>query len=121
MWPSCVAVALALLAMCRVACAGNLECFEEQGTMNTMCIQPSAVRANGDVRSSPLFAGGPKGVERTSFTLVTNCAKGISTLQDRQGKNFAGGYNSDTQAIRSLSSWLCAVSKPQKDTTLRQF
>lgn len=101
--------------------AGNLECYEEKGTMNTMCIQPSAVRQNGDLRSSPIFMGGPKSVEPTSFTLVTNCAKGISTLQDRQGKNFGGAHNSDTPAIRALSSWLCAVSKPKKDPSLRQF
>lgn len=89
--------------------------------MSTSCIQPSAVRENGELRSSPIFMGGPKGVKATSFTLVTNCAKGISTLQDRQGKNFAGGQNSDTQAIRSLSQWICAAKKPKKDPALRQF
>ena len=101
--------------------AGNLDCFEEEGTMNTICIQPTAARANGDIRSSPLFMGGPKSVKASSFVMITNCAKGVTTLQDHDGKNFAGGKNSETKALRSLSTWLCAVKKPKNDPTLRQF
>ena len=115
-------LALLALASCpQSSFAVPLECYEQPGTMTTTCIQPSAVRVNGDLRSSPIFMGGPKGVEPTSFTLVTDCAKNVSTLQDRQGKNFGGGSNTDTKALRSLASWLCAVPKPRKDSSLRQF
>jgi len=116
-----VKIWLSLLLVPTVALASNLECYEEEGTMSTMCIQPSAVRANGDIRSSPLFMGGPKSVSATSFMLITNCTKSVTTLQDREGKNFAGGRSNETKAVRSLSSWVCAVKSPRNDSTLRQF
>jgi hypothetical protein len=112
---------LALATAALPAFTAPLECYEEPGTMTTTCIQPSSVRMNGDLRASPVFIGGPKSVEPTSFKLVTDCAKNISTLQDRQGKNFGGGRNTDTRALQSLATWLCAVPKPRKDASIRQF
>lgn len=114
-------ITLTLCVTPAVVAAGELECYEEKGTMSTTCIEPGAVRMNGDIRSSPLYMGGPKGVNATSFMLITNCAKGVTTLQDRQGKNFAGGGSNDTPAVRTLSSSVCAVKKPRTDTSLRQF
>jgi hypothetical protein len=52
---------------------------------------------------------------------VTNCARGVSTLQDEDGVNFAGGFSSSTKAARALSRWTCEAKKPRKDPKLRQF
>lgn len=100
---------------------GGLECYEAPGTLNYTCIDPAAVRVNGEVRSSPLYMGGPKDVRKTSNSIVTNCARGVSTLQDRNGSNFGGEYNSATPALKALSSWLCAIPNPKPDKSLRQF
>jgi hypothetical protein len=118
LWP---AVVVAGLGHAPAVQASDLECYEEPGTMANTCISTSAVRQNGDLRSSPLFSGGPREVRRTSFTIVTDCARGVSTLQDRQGKNFGGGASNSTKAIRSLSEWICAVPKPKRDGSIRQF
>jgi len=115
-------LAVAMVGMPAAAlAAGELQCYEEPGTLSTLCIHPAAARQNGALRSSPLFMGGPKGVRGTAITLVVDCTRNVSTLQDRQGKNFSGGRNSDTEAVRSLSSWLCAVKSPKRDAALRQF
>ena len=120
MHPRYIVMLLAVVAV-PVSAANQLECYEEKGTMSTMCIEPKAVRVNGDTRSSPLYTGGPKGVRLTSIKMVTNCATKITTLQDNEGVNFAGGRGNETEALRSLSSWLCDVKNPKKDPKLRQF
>ncbi len=86
-----------------------------------MCIDEAMVSANGDTRASPIYVGGPNEVRKTTFTLVTNCAKDVSTLQDRDGVNFAGGLSSSTTALASLSQWVCAVKSPRKNPKLKQF
>jgi len=99
----------------------TLACYEEPGTRKTLCIDESAVTANGDIRASPLYSGGPNEVRKTGYIFVTNCAKKISTLQDRDGVNFAGGFSSTTSASRSLSEWACDVTRPRKDSKIKQF
>lgn len=116
-----VAAAVAAIQPFAVYAKNSLACYEEPGTRKEMCIDEAAVRVNGDTRASPLYTGGPNGVRRTSYTVVVNCAKGIMTLQDRDGVNFGGNYSSATPASRSLAQWTCAVSTPRKDGKLRQF
>ena len=101
--------------------ANSLQCYESPGTLNYTCIDPAAARANGELRSSPLYSGGPRGVTQTPYTLVTNCTRGVSTLQDRTGANFGGGTNNQSPAIQSLSEWLCSAPKPIVDKSVRQF
>jgi hypothetical protein len=96
-------------------------CYSEPGTNAAFCIDEADVTANGDTRSSALWTGGPKGVEKTPYRVVTNCKKEISTLQDSKGVNFAGGMNAQTPAIRDLSSMLCGAKPTRKDPSLRQF
>lgn len=96
-------------------------CHEERGTMKKLCVDVSAVRVNGDTRAAPLWSGGPSGMRKTGYTFVANCAKGISTLQDAQGVNFAGSFSGDTGATRVLSEAICEAPKPRKDPKLRQF
>ncbi len=96
-------------------------CYTEPGTNKAFCIDEGDVTVNGDTRSSALWTGGPKGVERTPYRVVSNCAKGVSTLQDSKGVNFAGGTSGSTPAVRDLSSMLCGAKPTRKDATLRQF
>jgi hypothetical protein len=117
-----LAIAFGISIDCGLAFAANeLQCFETPGTMQNICVEPGAVRVNGDVRSSPIYSGGPKTVKATSFVLVTNCKSNVSTLQDRDGSNFAGGRSGDTPALRSLAVSVCSVAKPKFDKALRQF
>lgn len=103
------------------ALASDLECYEEPGSRKTTCINTREARANGTTRASPIYSGGPNGVKKTSFMLVADCAKGVSTLQDKQGVNFAGGSSNTTKASRSLTAWLCEIPKVKTDPSLRQF
>lgn len=96
-------------------------CHTDDGTNKVTCIDEAAVAVNGDLRSSPIYSGGPKGVSKTPYFIVTDCAKGISTLQDARGVNFAGGTNTQTPAMRTLSDALCSVRPARKDSKLRQF
>jgi hypothetical protein len=96
-------------------------CYSEPGTNKAFCIDEADVTVNGDTRSSALWTGGPKGVDKTPYRIVTNCKKEISTLQDSKGVNFAGGVNGQTPAIRDLSSMLCGAKPTRKDPSLRQF
>lgn len=117
-------ITLSALLMVSVgtACgAVQLACYEERGTLKNYCIDENGVTVNGNVRASPLYQGGPKEVERTPYILVTDCARRISTLQDKNGVNFAGGFNNTTELSRSLSQWICAVPKPRQDRKLRQL
>jgi len=116
-----LALAAWMLAGPCLAAGTPLECYEEPGTMKQMCIAPSQVRVNGSVRSSPLYLGGPGGVNKTPYFVVSDCKKSVSTLQDAQGVNFAGGMSSQTKAMGSLSQWICNVPKPRQDSKLRQF
>jgi hypothetical protein len=101
--------------------AKELSCHVDEVTRGTMCIDESNVTANGDVRASPVFMGGPKGVDRTAFFLVVNCQRSVITLQDRKGVNFAGDKAGATKASRALSEWVCAAPRTKRDPTLRQF
>lgn len=115
--------AVLLLAMaCTMAYSkGELTCHEQEGTRRWMCIAPYATTVNGDVRASPLYMGGPNNVNRANFVIITNCKTGATTLQDRDGVNFAGGLSSVTETSQSLSRYLCEVKSPKQDRRLRQF
>jgi len=113
-----IAISVALASQ---AAAAKLACNEEPATLQYLCIDTDAVRVNGDVRSSPLYKGGRNKVDKTPYYVLTNCAKNISTLQDSQGVNFAGGFSSSTPAMADLSRWMCEAPKPRKDPSLRMF
>jgi len=56
------------LCLCLIAAAAALptraamlECREETNTRKHFCYLPSELRENADLRSFPLFTGGPKG------------------------------------------------------------
>lgn len=111
----------AIAALSPAVGAATLACYEEPGSRKTTCIDESAVTVNGDIRSSPLFSGGPKGVTKTSAIVLVDCKRNVMTMQDRAGVNFAGGPTTATAASRALSSWVCQAPKPRKDPKLRQF
>jgi hypothetical protein len=99
----------------------TLECYINPATRAATCIDPAKATVNGDLRASPLFTGGPNQVDATPYYIVVNCKKDIVTLQDRKGVNFAGDKAGATDAVRSLSKWLCEVPKPRQDKKLQQF
>lgn len=101
--------------------AGTYRCYERPGTLEYSCIDPAATTVNGDLRASPLYQGGPKGVTKTALIFLADCRRGISTLQDRNGSNFAGAKSADNAGSRVLSKELCAVQSPRQDPTIRQF
>lgn len=116
-----ISVAALMLSPMPACPANTIQCYEAPGTLNYLCIDAAAVRANGELRMSPIYSGGPRGITKAPYFIVTHCARGISTLQDKNGSNFGGGYNSQTPAIQSLSTWLCAVPSPKQDKSIRQF
>lgn len=99
----------------------SLRCHEAPDTLINTCIAPSETRVNGDIRSSPLYMGGPKAIKKTNFTAVANCPKKILTLQDRDGSNFSGGTASSTRAAATIIFEMCSVEKPKTDKTIRMF
>lgn len=103
------------------AIAGDLACYEEPGTMKLHCISKTLATINGNLRASPLYAGGPRSIEKTPYTFVADCSKGLSTLQDRTGANFGGNFSNATPVARHLSQWLCELKNPKPDKRLRQF
>ena len=115
------AIAATATLLAGLAQAAPLGCYEDADTLRHTCFEPAAVRQNGDLRSSPVYMGGPKGARSVGLTLVTNCKTGISTAQDRQGRNVAGNQNGATDALAHLSRWMCEVKRPRTDKTLRQF
>jgi hypothetical protein len=98
-----------------------LACFQERRTYVVTCIDENAVTVNGDTRAAPLYSGGSNGVEKLPYLLMTNCAKHISTLRDRNGAYFEGDISSSATAVRLLARWTCEVRKPAIDPTLRQL
>lgn len=109
-----------MLASANAAHAVDLYCFEAPDTLKNICYVPGQVSANGDLRASPLFMGGPKSVDRTTLTIVVNCKSSVMTLQDRQGTNVQGGSAGDTRMAAELSKAMCAVKKTRADKALRQ-
>lgn len=109
--------------MCVVgsAQAAELSCHEAPDTMALVCIDEANVFRNGDVRSSAIYQGGPARVRKTSITMVVNCAKNVTTLQDRDSVNFAGNLSSTTAVSSTLSSWICGAQKTRIAKGLRQF
>jgi hypothetical protein len=110
-----VGIALLLVMTWPAVQAVNLSCYEDPRTNAHQCFDASNVIERDGIRISPIYTGGPNGVKKTSFTIHVNCKTEVVHLKDRQGVSFAGGYGSETPAIRSLRGWLCAAKlKNQK-------
>lgn len=101
--------------------AEDFACYENPGTLRYTCIDKKAVQANGDIRGAFVYTGSRNGVDKTSNMFLTNCSTGASTLQDRQGVNFAGNMASANASSKLLAENLCQVKKPRSNAKLRQF
>lgn len=102
------AVAASLMPLC--AAALPLECYVDRRTDAHQCVAPSEIRESEGIRSAPLFTGGPKGVDRTGYTIHTNCSTGVTHLKDRKGVSFAGGDGTETRAVRQLRAIMCEAT-----------
>jgi len=87
--------------------------------MKHWCFDPADVRANGPVRMSPVFTGGPRGVDPTGMFFVVDCEKKIAAMQDRKGVNVGGNYSNATPMSRSLTEGICGAEKVKKDASVR--
>jgi hypothetical protein len=106
-----IAAALWLTAI--NAAAVPVQCAEDKRTNAMFCIAPSELREANGIRSAPLFTGGPNGVERSDFTVATNCATGVLHLKDRRGVSFGGSsVGDDTQQSRDLRRLVCDTPLP---------
>lgn len=90
--------------------AASLSCYEDPRTNAYQCFDAKQVREKDGIRIAALYTGGPNGVDKTNFTLNVNCATQVVHLKDRQGVSFAGGYGSETKALRSLRTWVCEAT-----------
>jgi len=112
------------LCLCLIAAAAalptraaTLECREETNTRKHFCYLPSELRENADLRSFPLFTGGPKGAERTGYLAVVNCKARYLEMRDRQGVVFARQLPTK-QHIRALVNDVCTEGKVKRDKSL---
>jgi len=99
------------------AIAATLSCREEPNTRKHFCYLPSELRANADLRSFPLFTGGPKGADRTPYTAVVNCKVRYLEMRDRKGVVFARQLPKK-QHIRALIDDVCTEAKVKRDNSL---
>lgn len=87
--------------------AGSIACYENPRTNAYQCFDEKQVREKDGIRIASLYTGGPNGVEKTNFTINVNCKTEVVHLKDRYGVSFAGGYGSETPALRTLRQWIC--------------
>lgn len=99
----------------------DLQCYEQPGTLLNTCIAPSLTTSSGDLRSSPVYMGGPKSINRAAFSAIADCKKKALVLQNPDGQNFSGGAASSTPASSVLFKALCEVKNPKADKTIRMF
>jgi hypothetical protein len=114
---------LVMAALSLPALGAKVECSQDAGTRRMFCVDPNAVRSNGDVRGASLYSGGPNGVTPTGLTLIVNCKSQVSVVQDTDsGINRGGGRVGDqTRHMDELFFKICGYKKTKLDKTLRQF
>jgi len=87
-----------------------LACYQDPRTDAVQCIDDKSVVEKDGIRSAALWTGGPKNIEKTSYTVHVNCGTNVIHLKDRQGVSFAGGSGSETPASRSLRDMICGAT-----------
>lgn len=106
--------AAALLVLCREASANDLICGANPATDAYTCVRLSELREGGDVRSAPMYSGGPINVDRTGFTVHVNCRTDMVELRDRNGVKFGGGHSSSTPQLYQLGARVCTATLPAR-------
>ncbi len=102
-----------------VAQAVPLNCQQDQNTNELFCYYAKELRENGDLRSFPLFSGGPKEIVRTGYTAVFNCKVGYMELRDRRGVVFARN-KPEKQYVKWMRNDVCFGEKNVKqDASLK--
>lgn len=87
-----------------------MECYTNPRTDEMQCIDVAAVVADEPIRMASLYTGGPIGLRKTSFFVAANCTTGVTHLKDKNGVSFAGGYGSETPAIKRLKELICSAT-----------
>ena len=95
----------------------KLTCAENKLTYSLMCFDDNKVRANANVRATPFYTGGPKGVDDTGFTARVHCVSKVLEVTDRKGIAFV--RNVPTEQIgKDFVYFLCAHPKVKADPSL---
>ncbi|MDO8458527.1 MAG: hypothetical protein Q7T07_16605 [Burkholderiaceae bacterium] len=102
-----ITIGLFMCIGCAAVTAAQLTCYSDPRTDATQCFDPKQVREKDGIRYTDYYSGGPKGVDKTSFTIHVNCSTNVIHMKDRKGVSFAGGSGSATEASRSLRTWIC--------------
>lgn len=108
------AAALSILCASHDALAAKVECAVNPRTDAHTCVDVRQLQEKDGLRSAPMFSGGPNGVRRTGFSVVTNCKTGVTHLKDRDGVSFAGGYGNETSVLRTLRGVMCEAPVPAR-------
>lgn len=108
---------LLLILAAPSAFAATLSCREDPNTREHFCYLPSELRVNKDLRSFPVFKGGPKGAERSGYLAVVHCKTGLLELRDRKGVIFAKNFPSKKH-IKLLLNDACSEKKVKIDKNL---
>jgi hypothetical protein len=92
--------------------ARSVKCAIDPITEAHQCIDPLELRETDGIRWAPLYSGGPKDIDRTTFTVHANCRTTVLHLKDRQGVSFGGGRFHDTAMSKQLGALLCDTPLP---------
>ena len=94
-----------------------LTCAQNETTFALMCFPTDGVRANGEVRVTKLYQGGPKEIKVTPYTVRVHCGSGVLELTDRQGIAFARNVP-ETKIGQDFVLELCGHPKVKNDPKL---
>ena len=108
-----VFAAAALLASA-AAHAGDLACYEDEVSNAVTCYSQKSLRVEAGLASALMFKGGSKNVRPTGFTIVVQCASGITHLKDRAGVSFSSGRSTDTPTLTAIAGWMCEAPPTKK-------
>ena len=95
----------------------ELTCAENKSTYALMCFDDNKVRINADVRATPFYRGGPKGVDDTGFTARVHCVSKVLEVTDRKGIAFVRNVPTEQIGIDYVR-FLCAHKKVKLDRAL---
>lgn len=101
-----------------IASAASVACQQDPTTLRHLCFDKHDVKANGMVRASPFFSGGPISVQATGHFVIVDCARQKSALQDHKGSKVPV-HGEDVLAMHHLGIAMCEAPHTGADPSLR--
>lgn len=97
--------------------ATKIDCTQDKNNLQMTCFDPKEVRANGNLRATRLYMGGPNQIDKTPYTLFTDCEIGYFEMRDKSGVVFARDQPTKLHSVQ-LRDKICD-STPIRDKTLK--